>query len=249
MNAIANKSFARRADTRDSKDRRQKIVLAGLVVVLVAVLAWQMPKLLGGSGGSSETAAVSETALPVAADPTAAAIQTSAAPVPLTAKEKATARWIKKQAARDPFAPLVGTETSAAGTTTPAGTATPAASGTTPAPAGTTTAPVGKPEPATKKPAAVPKVAPTAAVIWTNGHRQVVGIKQQFKVGDTTFRLLSVNGTTAKIAPVLGGFEGGKQEITIRKSEPVTVENTTTGVQYVLRYSLAMSAVPASGGK
>jgi hypothetical protein len=106
-----------------------------------------------------------------------------------------------------------------------------------------------EPEPAAAKPAAVPKVAPTAAVIWTNGRRQVVGVKQQFKVGDTTFRLLSVTGKAAKIAPVLGAFEGGKQEITIRKTEPVTFENTTTGVQYVLRYSLAMSAVPTSSGK
>jgi hypothetical protein len=86
-------------------------------------------------------------------------------------------------------------------------------------------------------------------VIWTNGRRQVVGVKQQFKVGDTTFRLLSVTGTSVKIAPVLGGFEGGEQAITIRKTEPLTFENATTGVQYVLRYSLAMSAVPASGGK
>ena len=35
--------------------------------------------------------------------------------------------------------------------------------------------------------------APTAAVIWTNGKRQVVGMAQTFDVGDATFKLVAVN--------------------------------------------------------
>jgi hypothetical protein len=233
MNAIANKNWPRRADTPSSGDRRQKILLAGLLVVLVAVLAWQVPKLLGGSEASSEAAPAAVAATPVVTEVGAGTESLGGAAVALSPKEKQTARWIKKLPARDPFVALVGAPTAAA----------------VPAPETATPAPAPNPEPAKPKPAAAPKVAPSAAVIWTNGRRQVVGVKQQFKVGDTTFRLLSVTGTSVKIAPVLGGFEGGEQAITIRKTEPLTFENATTGVQYVLRYSLAMSAVPASGGK
>jgi hypothetical protein len=262
MSAFANKGMARRADAASAGDKRQKIVLAGLVVVLVAVLAWQVPKLMGGSGASSETAlpvAASGTGTTVAAPAPAILAQALGGTLVLTPAEKRAARWIKSQTARDPFVPLVTESASSASATAPTASASSAPASAASAPAATSTPAAsaanpttGNPttgKPATAKAAASTKVAPTAAVLFTNGRRQVVGVKQTFKVGDTTFRLLAVTRAYIKIAPVLGAFAGGTKAITVTKAKPVTVENTTTGVQYVLRYSLAMSAVPTSGGK
>jgi hypothetical protein len=256
MSAFANKGMARRADAASAGDKRQKIVLAGLVVVLVAVLAWQVPKLMGGSGASSETAppvAASGTGTTVAAPAPASLAQALGGTLVLTPAEKRTARWIKSQRARDPFVPLV-TEPASSTATAPTASASSAPASAASAPAATSTPAASAANPTTGKPAAAKaaastKVAPTAAVLFTNGRRQVVGVKQTFKVGDTTFRLLAVTRSYIKIAPVLGAFAGGTKAITVTKAKPVTVENTTTGVQYVLRYSLAMSAVPTSGGK
>jgi len=123
--------------------------------------------------------------------------------------------------------------------------------GTAPAAAApvATPAPAVTPEPVPAKPVA-PKVVPTAAVIWTNGRRQVIRVKQLFTIGDTTFRLVKVTRKTATIVPVVGDLEGESNQITLRRTVPVTIENTTTGVQYVINFSLAMSAVPetATGG-
>ena len=53
MNAIA-KSFP--GGAAGSNERRQLILLGALSLVLVLLLVWQVPKLLGGSGSSSEAA-------------------------------------------------------------------------------------------------------------------------------------------------------------------------------------------------
>ena len=70
---------------------------------------------------------------------------------------------------------------------------------------------------AAAKPVPFTPAAPTAAVIWTNGQRQVVGLHQVFNVGDAQFRLLAVTRKAMRIEAVGGAFAGGKQAIRVRK--------------------------------
>jgi hypothetical protein len=78
--------------------------------------------------------------------------------------------------------------------------------------------------------------APRAAVIETNGRRQVVGLSQVFTVGDAHFRLVSVTPKAMRIKVVGGLFAGRKQAITVRKGHRVKLANTATGVEYRLLF-------------
>ena len=151
------------------------------------------------------------------------------------------AKWIKRLPARDPFVPLAG---EGAGSSS-AATAAQSTAASSAAIAADKAAAVAKATAAAKAAAAANVVA-SSAVIFTNGHRQVLKVKQSFKVGDATFKLLSVSRKNAKVAVVLGSFKGGKGEVTLLRDKPVTIENTVTRVQYVLRFTLPLSAVPAS---
>jgi hypothetical protein len=244
MNAIANKRVGAGAGMGAGSGNGQKILLGSLCVILVLVLVWQVPKLLGGSGSPS-VATEGDAVATAAATQTASGAPAIAATPASLARERQTARLIKRLPARDPFLPLAGAVPAA---TSPAATSPAATSPAATGPA-TTPAPAPTPQPTVPKPVAVPKVVPTAAVIWIDGQRQVVGLKQTFKVGDTTFRLSSVTKTTATITPVSGALEGGKSQIKLTRTKPVTLENTATGVKYTLRFSLAMSKVPTSDGK
>ncbi len=227
MSAVANRRVA-----GASSDKGQKIMLAVLCVVLVLLLVWQLPKLLGGSNSSTDGStpvAVSASA-PVAVDASVGGVE-QAMQTPskaAAARERKTARLIKRLPARDPFVPLAG--------------AVPAAAPVV------TSVPVPVPPPAKPTATPVPKVVPTAATIWIDGRRQVVGLRQTFKLGDTTFRLVTVTKSTATIVPVAGALDGASQ-VKLKRTVPVTIENTATGVQYVLRFSQAMSTVPNSDGK
>ncbi len=85
-------------------------------------------------------------------------------------------------------------------------------------------------KPVVTKPAHVKPAAPTAAVIWTNGKRQVVGLAQTFNVGDVQFRLAAVTRKPMRIKAVGGPFAGGKHAITVRKGHGVKLANTATGI-------------------
>jgi hypothetical protein len=216
-----------RSKGNPSSGNRQKLVLVGLLVVLAVVLAVELPGMLGGSSSSSSspsatstTASGTSASAPTSTTPAAAAVK----PATKVSAATRTERYIKRLPARDPFVPL-------AGATAAAAPAAPVVAAPAPAP---TPAP---------KPAPAPKLVPTSAVIWTNGTRQVVALKQLFRVGDTSFRLLSVGKNSVKVAVAVGGFKNGAKTITIAKNKPVTIQNTITGAQYNLRFTLAMTAV------
>jgi hypothetical protein len=109
-----------------------------------------------------------------------------------------------------------------------------------PEPAATTPA---APKPVAK-PVHVKPAAPTAAIIWTNGTRQIVGISQVFKVGDAQFRVVAVTPKTMRIKAVGGAFAGGKKAITLRKGHAVTLANTATGVQYDVLFTDGTTDAP-----
>jgi hypothetical protein len=73
--AVAKRGKSARAAQAAAKQRRQMILVIGLVVVLAALLAWEVPHVLKRSGASSPTAA---STVPV---PTASAPQHKAQPL------------------------------------------------------------------------------------------------------------------------------------------------------------------------
>jgi hypothetical protein len=236
MSAVANKGIARGVDAA-AKEKRQKTMLAVLAGVLVLLLVWQLPKILGGDSGST-SATESVAAAEVAAPATAATAGTPAvAAVASAVTNVKTEKFIKHLPARDPFVPLAGEGAGAAAGATQSAAADAAAIAKSKAAAAAK---------GTAKAGGTSKVVATSAVIFTNGKRQVLKLKQSFKVGDAKFKLLSIGRKSASVAVVLGNFKGGKGEATLRRDKPVTFENTVTGVKYVLRFTLPLSAVPPS---
>ena len=83
-------------------------------------------------------------------------------------------------------------------------------------------------------------------MIWTNGHRQVIGVGQTFKIGEVPFRLVAVTRKAMRLKIVGGAFASGKQTIRVRKGHALNLTNTATGVEYRLLLTGATSspAVP-----
>ena len=230
---------------RNAREKRQKLILAGAcVVLLVVALIFVLPLVRGGS---------SETLTPIS---TAPAATNAAAPPPTTAGiasddpvvSVARLAALRKKSSRDPFAPLIdgdpsasssSSSSSSAGSNSPSPSRQPAATRAV----GFTPKAATPGRPTTSAPAVV---RATAAVIWTNGRRQVVGRSQTFMVGDATFRLVSFSGQTMRIRVAGGVFSGGGATLTIRKGRTLTLANTATGVRYRLLFSRPTTAAPTT---
>lgn len=78
--SMASSRRARGAANQQAKERRQKLMIAGLGVLLLLLLAVQLPKLLnrGGSSSSSETPATAVPVVPAAVPETSAVQSTNA---------------------------------------------------------------------------------------------------------------------------------------------------------------------------
>jgi hypothetical protein len=233
MSVIETHIGGRRAAARDAAETRKKILLAGLAVVLLAVLAFELPKIMKRSSSPSSTASTSVVTTATPAVPVAGSTQ-------LTAAEAKRVRVIRRLDAKDPFVPLIHESTT---TSSPASTPTPTSTRPslrfTPA----ATAPAA---PAATTPVHVKPAAPTAAVIWTNGHRQVIGLGQTFKIGDVPFRLVAVTPKAVRLEIVGGAFTGGKQAIRVRKGHPLKLANNATGVQYRLLFARGTTEAPTA---
>jgi hypothetical protein len=248
MSAIDTRTANRRAAERKAAERRKLIILAGLAVVLVALLAFQLPKLLKRSSSSPTAAATSVTT--TAAPAAGAAAPRSLASVS-TASSARRLRAIRRLAPRDPFVPLVKESTTSTSSSAAPTSLTGRASATVSQPpiriTPVTVAPGVRPgvaAPTVTKPVHVKPAAPTAAVIWTNGKRQVVGLSQVFTVGDVQFRLAGVTRKAMRVKLVGGLFAGGKSAVTVRKGHPVKLANTATGVEYRLLFTGGTTSSP-----
>ena len=218
-------------------DRGKKLFLVGLLVLLAVLMAFQLPKLLKGSDSAPSTAAP-----PVATPATGAAATTGGQPIASTATSAPAngVRAIERMKPRDPFVPASregapASAHSSASTHASAPSSAPAsAQPTSPTAVPGASAPT---MPAAGEPGLVTPAAPTAAVIWTNGKRQVVGVAQTFDVGDATFKLVAVNRGAMRLQASGGAFTGGKRTITVREGRGVILENKATGVRYTLRFA------------
>lgn len=244
--------MAKKIDPK-AKAKKQKIYAAIGGVLLIGLLAFQVPrtmKMLNPPHATDSTSpapasTTSSTTGPIAAPSLSGGNATSSAgsvssdglidsdlvPAPQSGQLLAFGLFRTK----DPFAQQLdvncatgGDSAGSAGSTCPSG-------------GGSTTSKPPAKKPPSDSSIGVPTgptptdVAPSAAVISVNGISESVKLGAQFPASDPTFMLVSLSATTAKIGIAGGSLESGSQTVTLKKNTPLTLMNTADGRRYVLR--------------
>jgi hypothetical protein len=215
------------AEARAARERKQKIFVAIGGVVLLALLAFQLPKLLGGSEPAAAPATTGTT--PVAGEATPPA--DDAVPVSVTLVDTdrrlqpgpGQLRSFNTFARKDPFVQQISDPSSAAGAET--GGSAPGAPGG------------GEPTPETpSKGFTVGESSAAAAltVISVNGARQPLAPGTAFPVADPVFVLIAEqpDAKTVVIGVAGGAYANGDRTTKLKVGKPVMLVNTTTGARY-----------------
>ena len=232
----------RMQDLRVAKDKKMKKVAIGLSVVLVAVLAFEVPKILHSGGGSTAPApAVTTTATPSTGTPVAGtpvtgtpvpgvAITPTASSTKLANSDlspavgKAQLYSFSHFAGKDPFAQQVVDAT--LGQPDAPGQD---ASGQPSTSTGTTAA-------VTHHKSSTRVLAVTgAARIAVNGRVQVVRVGTSFPASNPHFQLVSVSHGVARIGIANGAYKSGAKTVTLSAGRSLTLVDTADGIRYQIR--------------
>jgi len=201
---------------RAARERKQKIFVMVGGVLLLGLLAFQLPRLLGGS--SSPAVAPSE-ASTLASDPTTAAPRRVAAATLVDTDRRLGATPGKLTSlslfkVKDPFVQQVVPDS-------PPGDADPGA-GAKKEPAKTTTS------------FTVGSSAAKVTIIAVNGARQALEPGGVFPAADPVFVLVAEqpDAKTAVIGIAGGAYASGAKTTKLKVGKPLTLVNTTTGARY-----------------
>ena len=237
---------SRMQSVRDAKDRRTKKIAVGGVVLLVAVLAFEVPKVLKSSGGNSSSPPAATTTAAgtgVSTTPATSAPGTVAAAAvpaastklpnsdPTPTRTKSQLYSFSQFAGKDPFVQQV---TAASITSSPA---TAGASSGTSGNGGS-----GSSSGGSSSSAAVPAktysrtLAQTgAAVLQVNGKVQTVRIGASFPSSNPLFRLVSIVHGVARIGIASGSYASGAQTVSLAAGRSLTLVDTADGIRYRVR--------------
>jgi hypothetical protein len=241
----------RMKDIREAKDRRAKRLAIGGAVLLVALLAFEVPKVLKHGGSSSSAAPAATTATTTSGTPTAPATSAPAATAPGTAAaaslpttastklpDSDSAPKISKSqlvsfthfAGKDPFVQQVATTTSSpGGTTSPSSSAVPA--GVIPAVAPSTAS-----VRLSGNPSQARTLAKTGAVtLSVNGSAQTVRVGASFPSSNPLFKVVSVAHGVVRIGIANGSYASGSQAVSLTAGKTLTLVDTSDGARYKLR--------------
>lgn len=226
--------MAKKVDLK-AKAKRQKIMAAGGAVLLLGILAIQVPKTMKMLNAEAPPQP------PPAATPVAAGTDPSVLPTPGSAAGAtpvaATSGTLTDSdppppagagqlvafgrfASKDPFAQQVDPDKGV-----PTGSSD---SGGTSGSPGTTGSTPGVVAPSPGGPV-------TSVVIAVNGVEETVAVKGEFPKAEPIFRLVSASATTAKIGIAGGALASGEATVTLRKGKPITLVNTADGIRYELK--------------
>jgi hypothetical protein len=239
---------SRMKDIRKAKDRRTKRLAIGGVVVLAAVLAFEMPHVLKKSGGSTSSpppaATTTDATTGVSASP---ATTTAAASVPATSAKlpnsDVTPRRLKSQlysfshfAGKDPFvqqvsaSDITSSPTSASGASSGGGSSAGSAGSSSSSSSGTTSS-----APAPAQQTSARTLAQTgAATIQVNGKVQSVRIGASFPSSNPLFKLVSIAHGVARIGIASGSYASGAQTVSLTAGRLLTLVDTADGIRYKL---------------
>jgi hypothetical protein len=227
---------SRMKDIREAKDRRAKRLAIGGAVLLVAVLAFEMPKVLKGHGGSSSSTppAATTTTTPGYSASTTPVASASPAVFPATSAKLTTSDLAPRRskselysfshfAGKDPFVQQVS---AADITSSPSGTSsTSGGSGT----ASSSSAP-------SAHQTAARMLAQTGAVtLQVNGKTQTVRVGQSFPSSNPLFKLVSVSHGLVRIGIASGSYQSGAQTVSLVSGRTLTLVDTADGVRYQIR--------------
>jgi hypothetical protein len=252
--------MAKKIDPK-AKAKRQKIMVAVGGVILLGLLAFQVPrtmKMLNQQGADSAAA----TSTPASTTPTAISSSAAAGATPVSAgvpgglgdldslpsPQSGQLLAFSRFRTKDPFAQQLDLACAGSGTSSDGGTAS-CGSGSASASTSTSTSGTPKSPKAPARPSSAggsvapasptaPPVAvarPTTASISVNGIPESVHVGADFPSSSPTFTLVSLTTTSAKIAIAGGSLEGGSATVTLTKGKPLTLMNTADGTRYVLR--------------
>jgi len=240
-----NRRQKKMEDLRAAKDRKMKKVAIGLSVVLVAVLVFEVPKVLhSGGGGSAPATAVAttpdtSTAAPTTGAPTTTPPGTAAAAVTTTASTKlpnsdtlpkvgkAQLYSFSHFAAKDPFvqqvsvAPTQGAQSGSSTTSSGSSSTTSGSTGTAAA--------------VTQHQSTRVLAVTGAARISVNGRVQIVRTGTSFPSSNPLFRLVSVGNGVARIGISSGSYSSGARTISLVAGRSLTLVDTADGIRYELR--------------
>jgi hypothetical protein len=228
--------MAKKVDLK-AKAKRQKIMAVGGAVLLLGVLAIQVPrtmKMLNGQAPPPPPAAAAPGTVPSdpsvlptpgtvdggvapAASGDGTLVDSDPAPTPASGQLINFGRF----ASKDPFIEQID-ETSAGG------------GGSTPAPrsSGGGGGGVVPASPAEGSPR--PEAATGSVVIAVNGVEETVSAGGEFPKDSPVFRLVKVVGGEARIGIAGGALASGSPTVTLRKGKAVTLVNTADGTRYEL---------------
>lgn len=232
-------------DIRAAKDRRAKKMAIGGAVLLVAILAFEMPHYLGGGKSSPAAAATtasdatvgSTTPVATGAPVTTASGTASAAAVPVTASTKLPNSDVaptrtKSQlysfdtfAGKDPFVQQVSTAppgpsgTSATSTSAPTSSAPVQTAGST----------------SVQQTAARTLASSSVATISVNGKSETVRVGKSFPSANPVFTLVSLARGSANIGIANGTYTSGAQTVRLSSGRSLTLVDTASGVRYTVR--------------
>jgi hypothetical protein len=240
---------SRMADLRQAKDRRAKRMAIGGVVLLAAVLAFEVPKVLKSSGGSSSSppaATTTAAASGVSTTPattgsgTAVAAVLPASSTKLPNSDQAPRR-LKSQlysfshfAGKDPFVQQVSASDITSSPSMGAGAAPSGGSAKSGTKSGSGSA-GGSTSGASYSAPSQRTLAQTGAVtIEVNGKLQTVRIGASFPSSNPLFKLVSISRGVARIGIANGSYASGAQTVTLPSGRSLTLVDTADGVRYKL---------------
>jgi hypothetical protein len=231
---------SRMKDIREAKDRRAKRLAIGGVVVLAAVLAFEVPHVLKKSGGSASSAPpAATTTTGVSAPPATTTPGTAvAASVPATSTKLPNSdmspRRLKSQlysfsrfAGKDPFVQQVSASDITSG---PTGASGASSSSSSAASSGVITA-----GPAPAQQTSARTLAQRGSVtIQVNGKVQTVRVGASFPSSNPLFKLVSVAHGVARIGIAGGSYASGAQTVSLATGRSLTLVDTADGIRYKL---------------
>ena len=216
--------MAKKFDAK-AKAKRQKIIAAVGGVILLAVLAYQVPSVLKIMNKKPPVS----TAAPAPVAPAPGAVPGTPVSTPVLpggtlsdsdpAAQAGSGQLLSfdRFSSKDPFVQQANAVEEPAAPATPKD----APSATKP-----------PPPPAAASPSSSTK--PTSAKISVNGQAELVSAGATFPAADPVFKLVSVSTTTAKVG-ISGGSLSTGSTVTLTKGKKVTLMNTADGTRYELR--------------
>jgi hypothetical protein len=237
---------SRMKDIREAKDRRAKRLAIGGVIVLAAVLAFEVPHMLKKSGGNTSSppaATTTDATTGVSASPATSAPGTAvAASLPATStklpnSDVAPSR-LKSQlysfshfSGKDPFVQQVSASDI---TSSPGGSSGASSSGSSSSKAAAASGVItAGPAPA-QQTAARTLAQGGAVTIQVNGRAQSVRVGGSFPSSNPLFKLVSVNHGVARIGIAGGSYASGAQTVSLAAGRSLTLVDQSDGVRYKL---------------